>query len=105
MDRSVDRAHSEGVALGRAIAAALAAQDMTQKRASELSGIPQGRISAIISNYRGERATIDEIVRLEDALDLPHGYVLALAGVVTVEGAKRGAAAAAKAAAELDGSG
>lgn len=97
MDGSVEAAQSEGVALGRAIAAALAATNTTQKRAAELSGIPQGRISAIISNYRGERATIDEIVKLEEAVGLPRGYVLAFAGIVTPSGARRGAAAAAAA--------
>jgi predicted XRE-type DNA-binding protein len=94
MDGLVGGAQSESVALGRAIAAALAATNTTQKRAAELTGIPQGRISAIISNYRGERATIDEIVKLEEALGLPRGYVLAFAGIVTPMGAKRGAAAA-----------
>lgn len=88
----------DGVRLGEAVAAALAAQGSTQKAAAEKSGIPQGRISAIIRNYRGEKVTMEEAVRIEAALDLPRGFILGFAGVVTHAGARRGEEAAARAA-------
>lgn len=82
--------------LGRALAAVMRAMGWTQVRLSEASGVPQGRISAISRNYRGERPTHDEILAIETALGLPPGYVYGVVGLATAEGVKRGAAAAAK---------
>jgi transcriptional regulator with XRE-family HTH domain len=96
MDRTPAEAHDAPMALGRAVAAAM--HGWTQKALAEASGIPQGRISAIVNNYRGERVSMDEAVRIEAAVGLPRGFILGYAGIVTAAGAKRGAEAAARAA-------
>lgn len=82
--------------LGRAVVAAM--DGWTQKALEAATGIPQSRISTIRRGYRGERPTLDEIIRIEDAVGLPRGYILGFAGAVTAAGAKRGAEAAARAA-------
>lgn len=66
----------------------------TQKAVAASTGIDQGRISRIMRHDRGESPTLDEIARIEAAIGVPPGYVLTLAGLVTVEGARLGARAA-----------
>lgn len=80
--------------LAKAVVAAM--NGWTQERLEEATGIPQSRISAIRRNYRNERVTLDEAHRIERAIGLPLGFILGFAGVITPEGAKRGAEAFAK---------
>lgn len=67
--------------------------ETTQTKLAELTGIDQGRLSRILNYSRNETPTLDEIVRIEVALGLPLGYVLAAAGYVTPAGVKAGARA------------
>jgi plasmid maintenance system antidote protein VapI len=96
MDAGSPSGDSDPVALGRAVAAAMVG--WTQKGLAEATGIPQGRISAIVNNYRGERVTLEEALRIEEAVGLPRGFILGFAGFVSARGARRGAEAAARAA-------
>lgn len=96
MDSGGRSADIDPVRLGLAVAAAM--DGWTQKALAQATAIPQGRISAIIHNYRGERVTMEEAVRIETAVGLPRGFILGYAGIVSAAGAKRGAEAAARAA-------
>lgn len=80
--------------VSRALTAAM--DGHTQMAVSDATGIDQGRLSRIMRNDRGESPSLQELMRIEEHLRLPHGYILALAGIVTVEGARRGVEAAAK---------
>lgn len=62
----------------------------TQKQVEAATGITQPRISSIRRGYRGERATLEEITKIERACGRPLGFVLGFAGVVTVAGVKLG---------------
>lgn len=84
------------MALGRAVKATYEVMGWTQIRLADATGIRQGRISAICSNYRGEQPTYDEIRAIESALGLPLGYFYGFVGLATAEGAQRGAEAAAR---------
>lgn len=96
MDDPPGMTDDDAVKLAAGVRAAM--EGWTQKDLAEATGIPQGRISAILSNYRGEKVSLSEMGRIEDAVGLPRGYILGFAGLVTAEGAKRGEAAAAVAA-------
>lgn len=96
LDDDADVAHGVDVRLCQAVVAAM--NGWTQKALEAATGIPQSRISSIRRNYRGERPTLDEIVKIERAVGLPIGFILAFAGLATVEGARRGTQASARAA-------
>jgi hypothetical protein len=96
MDGKTRTGEIDPMRLGAAVK--LAMGDWTQVALRDATGIPQGRISNIINHSRGEKPTLEETVKIEDALGLPRGFILAVAGIVTVEGATRGAEVAARAA-------
>lgn len=93
MDETRKPTETDPVMLAAGVKAAM--EGWTQVALSEATGIPQGRISAIVNNYRDEKPTLNEMTRIEDAVGLPRGYILGFAGVVTAEGAQRGVEAAA----------
>lgn len=69
----------------------------TQLAVSAATGIDQGRLSRIMRHDRGESPSLSELIRIERALGLPAGYILAAAGLVSVEGAQRGVEVAGRA--------
>lgn len=92
MDAGQPSAHDALVRLANALAAAM--EGDTQTRVAAVTGIDQGRLSRIMRFERNESPTLDELARIEDARGLPRGYILTLAGFVSVEGARAGERAA-----------
>ncbi len=82
--------------LGNAVRAAREAKGWSQKRLEAETGIPQPRLSHIETGYRNEKATLEIMMKIESAMGLQRGWILGFAGVVTPEGAERGARQAAK---------
>lgn len=82
--------------LGQAVAAAIEAAGMTQTAIEDATGIDQGRLSKIIRGVDNRKPTLEELRKIEAACELPYGYILGFARLVTVEGVRRGAEAAAK---------
>lgn len=83
--------------LARAVGAAIVAADLTQIAVATATGIDQGRISKMIRGADNRRPTLDELRKIEAACGHPFGYILGFAGLISPEGALRGAKAAAAA--------
>lgn len=91
MDRGKGREHDDRVELANAIRALMLLRGLSQEALEAASGIDQARISRILNHHA--LPTFDNLRRIEAACDQMAGYLLGAAGLVTVDGVRRGAKA------------
>lgn len=77
----------------RAARALIAAAGMTQEALELATGIDQGRISRITRDATAQRPTLYDLLKIEEACGEAPGYLLAAAGLVSIEGVEAGARA------------
>lgn len=77
----------------RALRALIDATGHTQEGIEALTGIDQGRISKITRDETRQRPTLYDLLKIEEACGVAPGYVLAAAGLTSIEGTEAGARA------------
>lgn len=81
------------VEIKRAARALMTAAGMTQEAIEAATGIDQSRISRITSETTRNRPTLYDLLKIEEACGEAPGYLLAAAGLTTIEGTEAGAQA------------
>lgn len=77
----------------RVLAALIASADLSQEAVEALTGIDQARISRILKDGSKNRPTLHDVLKIEAACGVEPGYVLAAAGLISIEGVEAGARA------------